>query len=490
MGSRAATGAGNSVPQVVVVGGGGSGLAAALTAAEKGGRVVVVEKRRVLGGNTAMAAVMFGAETPFQKRRNLNISRDYAFRAAMSYAHWRIDPNIVRAFIDDTGTMVEWLEKKGLEFEDIPDYFPYQDPRVFQFVKGKGAALVKTLARECKLRGVTFLTNTEARKIKRDREKNITGILVAAEDREFVIPARSVIIATGGYAGNKEMMRKYCPSFSDDLILFGLPINMGDGFRMVTRAGAAAEGLGLLQTIGPRFAGSSYVAAIVVEPNTIWINKKGQRFVDESLSFRWPEAANALARQPDKICYDLFDEGIKRSFADRGLKRGFMAYPTGTKMTRLDREIESAAKSGEIRISTSLADIAEWMGIETKDLRGTLDEYNSFCDAGRDSSYMKSPEYLVPLRTPPFYAIKCHQSFHGTVGGIKINHRMEVLDKLGRAIPGLFAAGSDTGGWEGDTYCIDLSGSTLAFAISSGASREKVPLDTPREPAHRGRSLA
>ena len=102
--------AGDSRNQIIVVGGGGGGLAAALTAAEKGGRVVVVEKRRVLGGNTALAAVMFGAETPFQKRRNLHIPRDFAFKAAMGYAHWRIDPRIVRAFVDRTagGSPSKW----------------------------------------------------------------------------------------------------------------------------------------------------------------------------------------------------------------------------------------------------------------------------------------------------------------------------------------------------------------------------------------------
>jgi fumarate reductase flavoprotein subunit len=82
--------------------------------------------------------------------------------------------------------------------------------------------------------------------------------------------------------------------------------------------------------------------------------------------------------------------------------------------------------------------------------------------------YAKDRQYFVPLRTPPFCAIKCHQSFHGTVGGIKINHRMEVLNKQDEPIPGFYAAGSDTGGWEGDTYCPGLSGSTLAFAINSG----------------------
>ena len=75
---------------------------------------------------------------------------------------------------------------------------------------------------------------------------------------------------------------------------------------------------------------------------------------------------------------------------------------------------------------------------------------------------------MKPVRTPPFYAIKGHPTHVGSLGGIKINHNMEVVDQNDEPIVGLYAAGSDTGGWEGDTYCLILTGSTFAFAISSG----------------------
>jgi hypothetical protein len=136
-----------------------------------------------------------------------------------------------------------------------------------------------------------------------------------------------------------------------------------DGLRMATGVGAATEGLGLLQLIGPPFATSCYIAAIVVEPSTIWVNKRGERFVDESLSFRWPEAANALARQPEKICYNVFDEKIKQIFMKEGLLRGWIKYPTGTKMTELDHKIRGQRSKGEIKISDSWKEIAEWMGV-------------------------------------------------------------------------------------------------------------------------------
>jgi len=252
------------------------------------------------------------------------------------------------------------------------------------------------------------------------------------------------------------------------MVHFGMPINFGDGIRMALDVGAAPEGLGLVHAIGPRYGGSNYVAAIVVEPNTVWVNKKGQRFVDEALSFRWPEAGNALSRQPDRICYTLFDERIKNIFVKQGVSRGWMKYPTGTKMIKLDQEIKSQLNEKEIMVTDSWETIAQWMNVPLNILTNTIEEYNNSCHQGCDQIFAKDPNFLLPLSNPPYYAIKCRQGYHGTVGGIKIDEHMQVLDKNDVPISGLFAAGADTGGWEGDTYCLELSGSTLAFAIVSG----------------------
>jgi fumarate reductase flavoprotein subunit len=108
------------------------------------------------------------------------------------------------------------------------------------------------------------------------------------------------------------------------------------------------------------------------------------------------------------------------------------------------------------------------MGVAPEVLQATIDEYNRFCDQGYDESFSKEPRYLQALRNPPYYAIKCHSSFLGTIGGIKINHHMEVLNHQLRPIPGLYAAGVDTGGWEGDTYNGVLAGHTFGFALNSG----------------------
>ena len=124
---------------------------------------------------------------------------------------------------------------------------------------------------------------------------------------------------------------------------------------------------------------------------------------------------------------------------------------------------------GNAKISDSWEEIARWMGAEVPETLGaTVGEYNRFCDEKNDGLFSKDPRYLFPLYTAPYYAVRCHQALHTTMGGIKINHHMEVLDERDNPIPGLYAAGNDTGGSQPDTYCLILAGSTLGFALNSG----------------------
>jgi fumarate reductase flavoprotein subunit len=453
--------------QIVVIGGGGTGLAAAVAGAEKGAKVILLEKRKAAGGNTALARGIFAAESPVQKRMKIDAERDKLFKIAMSYSHWKVDPKIVRAFVDKSGDTIRWLEEKGLKFEDILHYYPNQIPRVFHVPEGRGAGLVKFLVKKCEEMGVRLLYGTAAKKILTGERGKVAGVLAATREREFRIIGKSVILGTGGYSGNRELLKKYYADYTEDLCLHGSP-NMGDGLLMATEIGAATEGLGILHLRGPRFAGSPYIAIVVEEPNTIWVNKKGERFIDEATAFHWPESGNALNRQPDKISYTLFDEKIKKTFIEQGVIKGTARYPTGTKMGELEKEFRHHLDKGAMKVADSWEVIGKWIGAQPSLLNRTIDEYNSFCDQRCDELFMKDPRFLQPLRIPPYYAFKCVQSFHGTIGGIKINHRMEVLNQQGNPIPGLYAGGIDTGGWESDTYCLTLSGSAFAFALNSG----------------------
>jgi fumarate reductase flavoprotein subunit len=459
----------NLESQLVVLGSGGTGLAAALTAAEAGVDVLLIEKGAHGGGNTAMARGIFAADSPVQKRMNIEAPKDELFRLAMSYAHWATDPRLVRAFIDKSGDTIQWLEEKGLQFEGIPNYNNV-GRLVFHVPAGRGAELVRLLVRKCKESGVRLLTRTATTRLVTGEGGKIAGIVATSndgtEDKELVVAAGAVVIATGGYAGNRELLKKYYEYYTDDLCLHGVP-NMGDGLRLSTEIGAATEGLGVLHLRGPRYGASTYITTVVEEPNTLWVNKRGERFVDEAMAFYWPEAGNALSRQPDSASYTLFDGGIMRGFVDEGLIKGVAHYPPGTKMTELDRRLRSQPEK-YVKISTTWGEIASWMGVSPDVLQSTIDEYNRFCDRGHDETFAKDARFLAPLRTPPYYAIKCSQSFHGTIGGIRINHHMEGLNQQSEPIPGLYAGGIDVGGWESRTYGITLPGSAFGFALNSG----------------------
>lgn len=461
------TSLGSSFDADVVVIGSGGGLAAAMAAVEKGARVVILEKRKVFGGNTALARALLAAESPIQRRLRIDARKEDLFKTSMSFSHWKINPEIIRAFINKSGDTIAWLEKLGVKFLDVPNAFFNQVPRIYHLPDGYGAALIRTLVERCRERGVALLNETSAKQILIQKEKGVSGVIARGKNGQLTISTKSVVIATGGYSGNKRLLKKYCPQYTEDAHVHGIA-HRGDGILMARKAGAASEGLGTLLSMGPFYTGSLQGGIISVEANTVWVNKRGNRFADESTHIA-SESANALDRQPGKISFTLFDEAIKQRFIKDGIIRGHhRSYPPGTRMVDLDMHLKKDIRDGHVKVGNSWKIIAEWIGADHERLKHTIDVYNHACDRGFDDLFFKDRRYLQPLRKPPYYAQICHQAFHGTTGGIKINERMEVLDQEERIIPGLFAAGNDTGGWASDTYNYVLTGTAFAYAINSG----------------------
>jgi flavocytochrome c len=455
--------------EIAVIGGGGAGLAAAVAAAEKGKGVVVLEKRPVLGGNSALAEGLLAAESPAQKRMNIEAPRDELFRIAMDHAHWKLNGRIVRAFIDKSGDTIQWLENKGLYFDWIPRYPPEQKILTWHCLRNRGKELINVLVKDCETLGVRLLRETAAKKLLTDQKGNVTGVVADAKAMKLRIKARSVIIATGGYGGNKELLRKYNRYYNENIVLKGIP-HMGDGLLLAMEVGSATEGLGLIHFSGhtPHSASDDLMVASD-EPNTVWVNRRGERFTDEATGFNRFVSVNAVLRQPGSLSYTLFDERIARNIMETGVIKGvgFIVAP-GTKLTGLKESLQSGEKKGNVKISNSWDETAAWMGTKPETLKKTIEEYNVCCDQGHDAVFTKDRKYLEALRTPPYYALKCYPRFLGTIGGIKINHHMEVLNQEDEPISGLYAAGVDTGGWEADNYNAILSGTTFGFAINSG----------------------
>lgn len=407
----------------------------------------------------------------------LFLPTDDVFKIVMNYSHLEIDPRIIRAFLDKSGDTIGWLEQKGVDFDSTSIMFDNYGLPVYHAPKGGhgGATIVKALVKNCNDIGVRLLFQTPVTKILKGEKGNVTGVLAAMEEKELIVTAKSVIIATGGHGGNQELLKKYHPSYTEDLYYAGIPHLMGDGLLMAGEIGANTEGPGTLLYHGPTFPGpihlpeSGEMRAVIREPFTVWVNKRGERFADESWPYSPVDTANALGRQPNKVCYSLFDEKIKQSIMEEGLRRGagHLVKP-GTKPHDFEKQIKLQEKKEWVKTSDSWDEIAGWIGAAPEVLKSTINEYNRFCDQGHDKDFLKDRRHLLPLRTPPYYATKCIQSFLDTIGGIKINHYMEVLDHYDNAIPGLYASGVTTSGWEPETYCIILSGNAFGFAINSG----------------------
>jgi fumarate reductase flavoprotein subunit len=182
----------------------------------------------------------------------------------------------------------------------------------------------------------------------------------------------------------------------------------------------------------------------------LWVNKNGERFITEDDAGPF-NGGNAIAIQPDNIAFVLFDAATVQRIAQRGGLRGSplrnapLAAQRGP-LPNLHEELVSKAEAGRMKISDSLREIAHWIGADPAILKASIDEYNAACNEGYDRLFAKHPENLIPVREPPFYALKCSSGFLDTIGGIKINERMEVVSKAGKSIPGLYAAGVITGG--------------------------------------------
>jgi fumarate reductase flavoprotein subunit len=463
---------------IVVIGSGATGMVAALTAAEGGAQVILLEKMRNLGGVSNFAEGMFAVESALQRGQYVSYTRDDAFKTIMEYSHWRANPRLVRAFVDETSATVAWLQQHGVEFVEVTTNMP-DGPLVWHILKGphreRASVMMKTLAARAKEKGVDFRPETPVKALIKEGSK-VTGV-VAEQDGETVqINAKAVIVATGGYANNKEWIKKYAGfDLGVNLNPVGNVDKMGDGIRMAWEIGAAEEGMGVLQLLkgGPVLgSGLSFIGPLESASNqpSLWVNQDGERYCDESIQGNFAFDGNAMARQRGKSVFALCDDSLVRHWMENGTDLGTgRIFPPGTRINigeALKEVLEN--KAPDVFAADSIEELATKMGIEPAVLKATVDEYNSFCEKGHDDLFAKEPKYLRALKGPKFYALKCNLVFLGTLGGIKINHRMEVVDKKENPISGLYAGGMDAGGIYGDSYDVKTCGGTLAFAVNSG----------------------
>jgi fumarate reductase flavoprotein subunit len=464
---------------VVVIGAGTAGLPAALTAADGGAKVIVFEKTNSTGGTGNMGMGPFAVESRLQREKHVALTKDQAFDIWMNYTHWRVNALLVKAYIDKSADTIDWLEKMGIQF--LPTAYFTGSEFTWHVVQNQSvpgfnvmSAALKALADKAKEKGVQILFETPATKILKEGDR-VVGVVGNDKSGNTVqVNAKAVIVATGGFGNNPEMIKKYTSyEWGVDLFSTRTPSTTGDGIRMAWEAGAAQdlEAMNIELTFGsaggPVGVSASGTTALT-QPRAIMVNLQGKRFYNEGLMGNTTFTGNAIAHQYKRQGFSIIDAAIAKYYTENGVDRVGMR-PEG-KLGNVESAVMEAVKKGNknMYVANSLEELANKTGIDLAGLRETLNRYNEDCEKGYDSLFHKDHKYLTPLKQPNYYAIKLVPTGYGTLGGIKINEKAEVLSKEFKPIPGLYAAGVDANSVYADSYVFVLPGNTMGFALNMG----------------------
>ncbi|MCI6529485.1 MAG: FAD-dependent oxidoreductase [Mesosutterella sp.] len=453
---------------IVVIGAGCGGTAAGEAAIEKGAKVIMLEKQGITGGTCKFSEGIMAVESKMQRDWNYGLTKDQAFQMIMRYGHWRGNGRVVRTFVEKTASTIDWMQSNGVEFEKLFSNYP-DGLYTWHIYKGRGAGWLAKYQDRFVKQGGQLLLNTPATGLIQGKDGVVRGVIATEKDgSRLTINAKAVIIATGGFGANKEMMQKYMrfPGV-DGLAQTG---KTGDGIQMAWKAGADKDGTEVQASYrpGPKGVGTTnQVAASAKQPH-LWLNPHGDRFVDETVMLEWPFAGNALERNGGKM-WVVYDSDTLNYMKTKGIDLGVgVMVPVATKLTKFDQEWGAAEAAGWAKRADTLDELAAKTGMDPKLLKKNVDEYNGYADIRHDGLFAKSAKYLRPVRKAPFYAIQLVATSLGTLGGIKIDDKWEVVRPDGSAIKGLYAAGNDAGGMYGDSYDLLMAGSTIAWAVNGG----------------------
>jgi fumarate reductase flavoprotein subunit len=461
---------------VVVIAGGPAGLCAALEAANAGAKVILFEKGSTTGGAANMGMGPLGLESRLQKLKQHGPTKDEAFKAFMDYTHWRVDAQLVRAYLDKAATSIGWLEDLGVKFVEPAAYFPggnftwhLVDSGAAQPGPTAAGAMVRILTEKAKEKGVKIYLQTPVRRIVREGDK-ITGVVAEdASGEEIEVKTKAVIICTGGFGNNTEMIKKYTGyEWGKDLSSFRIPGTDGEGMKMAWEVGAASTDMTmeLIYMMPGEF--DPALGEVFRQPH-LMVNLLGERFMNEEIMPNTTFTGNAISCQKNRTAFLIFDEGIKKIMETKGLDQVSVVFPF-TNAKNFDTLLKGHLDNGfkDMFVADSIEELAMKTGIDPDGLKATIEQYNGFCEKGYDDIFNKKYQLLRPIKEPKFYAGRFLPSAYGSLGGIKINHRTEVLTKQWKKIPGLYAAGTDACSIYGDSYVFILPGNTMGFAINSG----------------------
>lgn len=471
---------------VVVAGAGGSGTAAALAAAEKGLNVIVIEKTASAGGNSKIASGFFAVDSELQRAEGLNLSVDEAVQSLMEFNQYLSNGTIVRKIVESAADTVQWLEDYGVEFyipETTTQFTHEDDPYKWKtYHKFKDQAVAyDNMYSNLEQMGTKIRYNTSLTSIIKDKAGNVTGITATKEDGGILtVNAKATIICTGGFGADLE---KTSDILNTELFnSLGMP-NAGEGIAAIEEVGGYdLDGTPLLHacqlaasevkqdSAGENLAGFSDTSLTqVLNSPLLWVDQTGSRFTNEDVVYDTAFWANAAYTVGGKY-YIIVDKATLEDFSKGTSLRVSQAGP-GAKM-ELDDFValaEASVEAGTAFKGSTLEELAKSAGMNEEELTATVEKYNTMIANKKDTDYGKSSDSLVyDISKGDYYAIDVRGVFLGTVGGVKVDENMQVMDKNLDFINGLYAAGTTAGGYYTGIGYPPYEGLACGFAYTSG----------------------
>ena len=442
---------------IVIVGAGAAGFVAAITAHDAGAKVIILEKQPLTGGNSMLSAGgMNAANTRFQAAKGVKDSPEIMFKDTMTGGKNINDPALVKILAEKSAESIDWLTSIGADVSDVGRMAGASVNRTHRPTGGAavGAHLIEVLRKNAADRKIDVRVNSTVLQVLRNKDGRVTGVQVEGKHRGlYVIEAKAVIVASGGFSANAAMVESYQPGYKG-MTTSNQPGATGDGMKFGEAAGGKLIDMKEIQ-IHPTIAyGSRILITEAVRGNgAILVNKEGKRFVNE-LTTR-DAASAAILQQQGKMAYLIIDEGIRKSLG----------------------QIEGYFHLELVKEGATLKELAAAIGVPADAFETTVANYNKAVESKNDTEF-KRPDMPRSIKTPKFYAIGVQPGIHYTMGGLKIDSQTRVIDKDGKTIPALYAAGEVTGGVHGANRLGGNSISeTITFGRIAGASAAKAVLN-------------
>jgi len=474
---------------LVIVGTGISGLAAALDAGRAGANVTVIDMWSVFGGHAVMSGgLVCLVNTPFQRATNVFDSPNLAIGDFLTNG---VDANPAWVHLyarDSEREVYDWLDVLRVRWRRLFPRLPGNSVQRQHEAEGRGVGLVSPIYREClRWTNIHFVWNTKVTSliIEDGQVRGVRGVgLRNGSTNEF--RATSIVLATGGFESNLELVRQHWPTVLPALaggakLLLGSGINsLGSGFDVATTGGAALTNLdhqlfystGLVDPRDP----SGRRGLNSFNPKSIWVNAQGRRFVREIVGGvpNFGGSVSNVLLQSQATYWSIFDA--------RGRAAFFVSGSGWDDTNNVQREIfDNTNMARWVKRAPSIADLAEATGLPTDALKDSIGSWNTMVKAGKDTEFKRfgwgetNQPQPQAIDTPPFYAIQYFPLSRKSMGGVAVDLSCRVLDRRGQPIPNLYAVGelAGVGGINGRAA---LEGTMLGPGLLMGriAAREAV----------------